>query len=302
MATTDYRIRPARGIEDAPAQYALWLRATESLPRPWRSCLRNVEQQLRRLGDYPRGRFYAERADASLAGYIGTHPPFEWISSQHGPPVVSLGWAIPFGFPWTHPEDDALAAALYDELIRAIPDVYAECQRDLYIQRFRESWTKQVAFVTDRGWKLHDRLPLLGRSIAREQSPPKGLAHVETSDLALVADLATRDETTIAQPSADELQSKLDGGWLVDDTFWGLGDRGAFAIEHRGEWAGVTLFFARPDAWNETLQAASAQAASLGASELYFTVESKEEKRREALEAQGFKEVDAGVYYIRDAH
>ena len=38
------------------------------------------------------------------------------VASQHGPPAKSLGWAIPFGYPWTHPQDEGLEAALYDEM------------------------------------------------------------------------------------------------------------------------------------------------------------------------------------------
>ena len=50
-----------------------------------------------------------------------------------------------------------------------------------------------------------------------------------------------------------------------------------------------------------TLQAAATQAAALGANEMYFTVEPHEHKMRAALEQQEFREVDAGVYYVRDA-
>ena len=80
-----------------------------------------------------------------------------------------------------------------------------------------------------------------------------------------------------------------------------MGERGAFALEPRGSSAAVTVFYAKPDAWTETLQAAAAQAHALGASEIYFTVEPHERARRDELEKQGFAEVDAGVYYVRDA-
>lgn len=118
---SDYVIREYRGADDAHRQYELWLSATAELPRAWRSCLRNVEHQLEQAKQFPRCRLYAERADGSLLGYIGTHPPFEWVASQHGPPARSLGWAIPFGFPWTHPLDEALEVALYNEMIRITP-------------------------------------------------------------------------------------------------------------------------------------------------------------------------------------
>jgi hypothetical protein len=43
------------------------------------------------------------------------------------------------------------------------------------------------------------------------------------------------------------------------------------------------------------------QAAMLNATEVYFTVEAKDELKRKALEDLDFGEVDAGVYYVRDA-
>jgi hypothetical protein len=72
-------------------------------------------------------------------------------------------------------------------------------------------------------------------------------------------------------------------------------------LEQRGPWAAVTVFFARPEAWRRTLQATAAQAVALGAREIYFTIEAHETRRRQALENQGFREVDAGVYFVRDA-
>jgi hypothetical protein len=87
----------------------------------------------------------------------------------------------------------------------------------------------------------------------------------------------------------------------VHDAFWRLGERGAFALEQRGPWAAVTVFFARPEAWNETLHATAAKAHALGAHEVYFTIDAHEMRKREALERQDFHEVDADVYYVRDA-
>ncbi len=297
----DFTIRASRGVEDARPQYELWLRATENLPRAWRSCLENVEHQLRHVANYPRCRLYAEDSRGTMLGYIGTHPPFEWIASQHGPPARSLGWAIPFGFPWTHPHDVALEAALYDEMIRVTPEIYSDFKRDIYIQRFRESWSEPLAFLGERGWMLFDRVPLIGRAVHDSETVPEELARVTRADLALVSDLCRRDETSVDEFSTADLQERYDGGWIVHETFWRLGERGAFALEHRGWEAAVTLFYAGPDAWCETLQAAAAQSHSLGAREAYFTVEAHEEQRREALERQDFHEVDAGVYYVRDA-
>jgi len=298
---TEYAIRPFRSVADSRPQYELWLRATESLPRAWRSCLRNVESQLELAARYPNCRLYAERPDGTLLGYIGTHPPFEWIGAQHGPPSRALGWAVPFGFPWTDPLDKDLAAALYDEMIRVTPEIYADFPRDIYIQRFRESWSRHLAFLTERGWRCHERVPLLGRRIDDPGRPPGDLFVVERGDLALVSRLAQEDDTAAGKSSTSDLQQRYDGGWIVNDTFWRLGERGAFALEHRGVWAAVTVLFARPAAWDETLQAAAAQSARLGAQEMYFTVEPHERERRTALERHEFQEVDAGVYYLRDA-
>ncbi len=297
----DYTIRGFRSVEDAQPQYELWLRATANLPRAWRSSLRNVEYQLSHGPKYPNCRLYAEGNDGELLGYIGAHPPFEWIASQHGPPADSFGWAIPFGFPWTDPLDESLEAALYDEMIRVTPETFAEFQRDVYIQRFRESWSQHIARIEQRGWQQHSRIPLLGRQID-DPGPIHGdLTAVTRDDLALISTLCGVDDTSADKPSTSDLEHRWDDGWIVSDTFSRLGERGAFALEQRGKWAVVTVFVAEPSAWDETLRAAASQARTLGACELYFTIESHDVLRRDALERRGFTVVDAGVYYVRDA-
>jgi hypothetical protein len=297
----DHTIRELRGLEDARPQYELWLRATAPLPRAWRSCLRNVEHQLQNGLRYPKCRLYAERPGGRLIGYIGTHPPFEWVASEHGPPAQSLGWVIPFGYPWTHPHDEALEATLYDEMFRITPEVYADSQRDIYIQRFRESWSQHLSFLEQRGWRRHARLPLLSRDVDDAGKPPSELVVIARDDLPLVSTLSQEDDTAVDKLTPEDLRQRYDGGWIVSDTFWRLGERGAFAIEQRGPWAAVTLLLARPNAWDETLRAAAAQARTMGAGEIYFTIDAHETRRREALDSRGFREVDAGVYYIRDA-
>ncbi len=297
----NHTIREFRGIEDAAAQYDLWLRATASLPRAWRSSLRNVEYQLSHGPQYPRCRLYAERGDGTMVGYIGVHPPFEWIASQHGPPAQSLGWAIPFGFPWTDPLDESLEVALYDEMICAIPETFADSQRDIYIQRFRGSWSRHLAFLQQRGWRRHSRIPLLGRDVADPGPPSDELSAVTRDDLALISTLCGADDTSSDKPSTGDLEHRWDDGWIVSDTFWRLGERGAFALEQRGKWAAITFLAAEPTGWDDTLRAAASQALVLGATEIYFTIESREALRRDALERRGFSEVDAGVYYVRDA-
>jgi hypothetical protein len=298
----DYTVRPFRDMQDARPQFDLWLRATEELTRAWRSSLRNVEHQLENCAKYPRCRLYADRDDGALLGYVGTHPPFDWDGEQHGPPNEALGWAIPFGYPWTAPRDDDLAAVLYDEMVRAVPEMYADFRRDVYVQRFSESWTYPIEFLKQRGWRLHKRLPLIGRGIDDPGPPPPELVKITRGDLSLISGLTETDATAAAPMSTSALEQNYDGGWIVADTFRRLGERGAFALEQRGPWAAVTLFFAQPDAWDETLRAAAAQSAALGARELYFTIDPRADaKRLAALQERGFSEVDAGVYYVRDA-
>lgn len=49
------------------------------------------------------------------------------------------------------------------------------------------------------------------------------------------------------------------------------------------------------------MRAGMGQAAALGGREIYFTVESRETTKLEALARLNFREVDAGIYMIRDA-
>ncbi|MCP4250402.1 MAG: hypothetical protein GY778_25440, partial [bacterium] len=179
--------------------------------------------------------------------------------------------------------------------------IYCAFQRDIYIQRFRESWSRPLAFLKQRGWKLHDRLPLIGREIHEPEAVPEDLIPITREDMDLVSDLCQQDDTAAEKLSTAELQERFDGGWIAHDTFWRLDERGAFALEQRGPWAAVTLFFAQPAAWGATLRAATAQARALGVHEVYFTIDVHEMQRRDALERQGFHEVDAGVYYVREA-
>ena len=296
---SEHTIRAYRSMADAEPQYRLWLSATEGLTRPWRSCLRNVQHQLANAEKHAGCRLYAEDAGGKMVGYIGTHPPFEWDPAAHGPPSDRLGWAIPFGLPWTHPRDPALEATLYDEMIRTTPETYAAFQRDIYIQRFRESWTDRLRFLTDRGWKLFKRLPLLGRGTvgATSASP---LRAVKLDDAELLAELSERDPTAESR-SAEAFRAACEGGWLALEECWRVGDHGVFALEPRGRWAAVTAMLATPEHWDQTLNAAASRAAALGAGEIYFTIDENDRTRHHALAERGFAEVDAGVYYLRDA-
>ena len=186
-------------------------------------------------------------------------------------------------------------------MIRAIPEIYADFSRDIYIQRYRESWSRHIAFLERRGWRCHARVPLIGRDVGAPGLATDELVPVTRDDLPLISELSLADETALQKFSTEELQQRYDGGWIVNETFWRLGERGAFALEPRGRWAAVTVLWARPEAWDDTLRAAASQAAALGVREIYFTIESHETVRRQALERHNCTEVDAGVYYILDA-
>ena len=92
----------------------------------------------------------------------------------------------------------------------------------------------------------------------------------------VVSDLSQRDHTAADKFSTAELQERFDGGWIAHDTFWQLGERGVFAVEQRGPWAAVMVFFTRPEACYETLRATAAKAHALGADEVYFTIDAHE--------------------------
>lgn len=291
-------IRPYRSPSDAERQYELWLRATESLTRAWRSCLRNVRHQLRAVEQFPACRLYAETETGELRGYIGIHPPFEWIGGKHGPPDRDLGWTIPFGFPWTDPLDEPLADRLYEAMVNTVRESFPADQRGLWIQRFRESWEWPISFLRERGWRLIERAPLMGRAVASDTpSPP--LARITDSDLPFVQNLTEADDL---QPSwsLPEVQARFEGGWIAPEQFWRVDDFGVFALEKRNRWAAVPVLLASDEHREATLHAALAQAASLGCEEAYFTVTDRQTAFRHWLTDREFQEVDAGVYYVHE--
>ncbi len=290
------KFRCYEGPEDAERQYELWLRATADLPRVWRSSLVNVRCHTKPAEQHPTARIYAERPDGQLIGYIGTHPPFEWVPPSE---PVRLGWTIPFGFPWTFPVDTELETELYDRMMHVTPQTYPDSRADFYIQRFRESWPRQIGFLLERGWKQLWRFPILSRKI--EEKPPdtgSDIKAVTLEDLPAVCEFGQNDPLVRNAPSTESLRQSLDGGWLPWDGLRLVDGAGAFALEVRPPWAEVKLFHVGPGAGatDVLLQAITATALQVGVSEIYFAFDSDETERMGSLAERGFTDVDAGVY------
>jgi hypothetical protein len=288
-----YTFRNYAGPEDAPRQYDLWIRATEDLPLAWRSNVTNVRYQLSHAEEHPGMRIYAESSDGEMRGYIGTHPPFEWYAG---------GWTMPFGFPWTYPADPDLEVALYDRMIDAAPGLFPGMKRNLYVQRFRESWRRHIDFLLERGWKHKWRFPILGRQVSEiTTGRPADAQATREDDLYAVCDAIAEDPLSLDRPDADTLRRRLDDGWLEWEHTWLVPDVGVFALEARKTWANVQLFHPRgdDDAFDTLLATTAATARNLGADLIHFTLEpDKEGERMAALVDQGFAEIDAGSYLV----
>ncbi|MGD2110853.1 MAG: hypothetical protein PVI86_15855 [Phycisphaerae bacterium] len=286
-----YRFRYYSGAADAERQYDLWLRATEGLPRAWRSNMTNVRHCLKGAETHPQARIYAENAGGELVGYIGTHAPFEWYPG---------GWTLPFGFPWTHPIDEELESSLYARMIEITPRTYPGHHRNLYIQRFRESWVRHIAFMLLRGWRRKWRYPILSCRVdafkpGREVAPRP----MEPADLPAVCDFASSDSHVTKDVEVNALRREFDEGWLDLSSAWIVPETGAFVLDVRPPWAEVKLCHARPgDAFDTMLRAIAATSAKQNVSEIYFTLDEIESERHRALVDRGFEEVDAGVYLV----
>lgn len=292
----DVKFRYYEGPQDAERQYELWLRATDDLPRVWRSSLVNVRCHTKPAEQHPAARIYAERPDGQLIGYIGTHPPFEWAPPSE---PVRLGWTIPFGFPWTFPIDRDLEAELYDRMMRVTPNTYPGSQVDCYIQRFRESWPRQIEFLFERGWKQLWRFPILSRRIEEEQAEPGlDIKTVTPQDLPAVCEFGADDPLVKNAPNPKSLRQDLDGGWLPWHGMRLVEGAGAFALDIRPPWAEVKLFHVGRGAaaTDRLLQAITATARQVGVSETYFALDPDETERMGSLAERGFTDVDAGVY------
>jgi hypothetical protein len=285
-----YRFRHYEGPEDADRQYELWLRATADLPRAWPSSRTNVRSLTKPAEVHPKARIYAERLDGTLAGYIGSHPPFDW------PP---LGSAIPFGFPWTYPIDEGLEKELYDRMLRATSEAYAGEKMDVYVQRFRESWTRQIEFLLARGWKHRWRFPILARPVSAFAASPVSTIRATTSeDLPTICALGEADPDAKDKYDPVTLQKQFDEGWMPGDSTWLVEGTGAFVLDVRKPWAEVKLCYAeqKTGVMDALLEAIAKKAGELGAEEFYFTLDEQEISRMHALRERGFAEVDAGVY------
>ncbi len=282
-------------------QYKLWLAATSHLPRAWRSSLVNVEHQLVQAKEFPFCRIYAEDQSNQLVGYIGSHPPFDWKAELHGPPYENLGWAIPFGFPWTWPRNTNLAERLYREQENRIPEIYSAFRRDIYIQRFRESWSEQLDFLRQHGWVQISRAPLLGKSLFNAEAPPTNVVPATRGDFEKIGDFVTDENVNYVSLTAQAALRLYDQGWINGEYAWRYADRGIFVLDPRGRYVGVTYCFGTAGEWDNVVNAAMTQAAQLGGEEVYFTVTEKEQEKHSRLSQLGFREVDAGIYMARRA-
>lgn len=291
MTSSAVTFRSSVGPIDADRQYSLWLRATSSLPLAWPSSLANARALAAHAASFPGARIYAEAADGSLIGYIGTHPPFD---------SAEMGVTVPFGFPWTWPHNPSLAIDLYDRMRAAVATVYAAERPRTLLQRFRSSWSEQHAFVRERGWTERFRKPILSRLIPR--SPAKGadrvrpLAAGSNAEYARLSSYADMDSTLSSRPSASTLAERAASGWFTMDRCWEVEGVGAFALDVRNGWAEVELFHAAPDRVAELLGLMDIAARAHGADGVYFILSDTDKERRRQLEEAGYAATDADVY------
>ncbi len=286
----DYRLRNYERSEDCKRQYEFWLRATQDLPYAWASNLRNVRYLMKEMDKYPKARIYAEDESGELVGYIGTHPPFDFGDGVR---------VVPFGYPWTFPRDETLAAALYDQMLESTPNCYGGMRFDLYLQRFRRSWKDEITFMEARGWREKWSYPILAQEIPGvEGCPLPRLMKVTACDLRQVESLAKRDELIDDAPSSNLLHDKLQAGWLSWDAIWILPWDGAFSFEVRDRVAEVKLFVVSGGvrAAENLMRGTYAMARQAGVSTLSFTLSGYNAKRREQFEELGFIHVDDEVF------
>jgi hypothetical protein len=287
MITTFRNYRDERDLE---AQYTLWLRATESLPFAWKSTEANVRHISQHVSRFPGARLFAERG-GKIVGYIGTHDPFQW---------KNLGSAVPFGFPWTVPEDPSVERALYDRMLAATPGVYAGERIDFYIQRFRASWARHHAFLRERGWREAWRDPILSKPCL--PGPTRASRALTPVDTDALVELAAKDPCLPEpKPTAAAIAQRFRDGWQEMDSAFIVAGAGAFAFEVRKPWAEVKLFYADPARTAEVIGAMEARAAERDARGVYFTIRPGAERRRPQIEAQGYTHADDDAFVRLDA-
>jgi hypothetical protein len=193
--------------------------------------------------------------------------------------------------------NDQLEGELYDQMLEQTPDVYRGQRIDFYVQRFRSSWRRQLAFVVARGWKPKWRHPILAKTIERvDEDIASEAQRITESELHVVHEYS-RVDTHVHEPlEVDQVRQRLEAGWLELDTIRYLPGEGVFALEVRRPWAEVKLFCARIGTIPRLLQAALGTAQKLGAEEMYFTLRESETARMTALTEEGFSAVDADIY------
>ncbi len=295
---------PYQSTADARQQYELWLKATEDLPFAWLSSQINTSHQCKlSAASSPKTRIYAKDHAGGLLGYIGIHPPFEWIGRQHGPPVADLGMCLPFGYPWTNPRNDKLAAELYSAMYSRLKELFDITKIDRLIQRFRLTWTEHIDFLQQRGWSEIDRVPLLSTTIKKDtpnidRSQLRKLCINDSSTIENVAALATEEVAYSGFAGTGvELTEKIDAGWLSLEHFWTVDDKGAFALEIREGNACVTFFAAAPDFREQMLRLVFKTALQLGARRAYFTVPDQQAELGGWLsEMHDFECTEYGIY------
>jgi hypothetical protein len=187
-------------------------------------------------------------------------------------------------------------------MLGSVPKLYAEPRVSGYVQRFRESWTRHLAFLRERGWNLRWRLPLLGRKISPAAAATAStVAPLEMDQLGAVCELAANDSRAVNVTDEAALRRQLEGGWLELESIWLVPGRGAFEMEVRGAWGEIRLFYACPEADRDDAlwSALDAVAQRQGAREVYLTVNERESERHKQFSARGFREVEAGVYLVR---
>ncbi|MCA9277943.1 MAG: hypothetical protein H6815_04055 [Phycisphaeraceae bacterium] len=303
MGTITFRTEVSK--DDWQAQFALWQRATNTLSRCWPSSLRNARSLHQSALKTPGSRIYAE-LDGKLVGYIGWHPPFAW---------EGLGTAVPFGYPWTDPHDNDLAAELYARMIPQLVESTREDPPDVLIQRFRSSWPAQRAFMRDRGWTDAWRQQIWSIDTAGVPTGLIGDAPVEAVDAYLIA--ARLDPYIKNPPTRDELTQQYRNGWIdmsmlrvvrEEDTIehtemerresLGVASPivGAFNCAVNGLWAEGQLFAC--DAKHAKIVHATAQRCARlhGATEYGFVMGRDDEERIRRLHALGYDLRDADVY------
>lgn len=291
--------------DDWHAQFLLWQRATRTLSRCWPSSLRNARALHQMALQTPGARLYAERG-GELAGYIGWHPPVDW---------PGLGRAAPFGFPWTDPQNNELAAELYARMVPQLVEATRDNPPDVLVQRFRSSWPFQRAFMRDRGWSDAWRQQIWSVDTRPVPTGLIGDAPVDAVDAYLIA--ARLDPYIKAPPTRDHLTKQSREGWIdmsmlrvvrEEDTVPHtemerqemLGQPspivGAFNCAVNELWAEGQLFACDAKHAKEVHMTAQRYARLHGASEFGFVLERDDEDRIRRLHAMGYDLRDADVY------